>query len=92
VVAPLAGVVAGPLGRTAGMLLERELRRWRERHPGAMVTLIRPNRAMARIVGIRPLALFDDERAHAIYPLAYEQGRRRGEVLLRPARIPGPAA
>jgi len=92
VVAPLAGVVAGPLGRTAGMLLERELRRWRERHPAAMVTLIRPNRAMARIVGIRPLALFDDERAHAVYPLAYEQGRRRGEVLLRPARISGPAA
>jgi NTE family protein len=92
VVAPLAGVVAGPLGRTAGMLLERELRRWRERHPGALVTLIRPNRAMARIVGIRPLALFDDERARAVYPLAFEQGLRRGEVLRRPTRIPGPAA
>ena len=33
VVAPLAGAVMGPLGRTAGFLLDRELRRWRARHP-----------------------------------------------------------
>ncbi len=79
VVAPLAGRVMGPMGRVAGALLERELGRWRRRHPDTNVELIRPNRAIARITGIRPLALFDAERARAVYPLAYEQGARWGE-------------
>ena len=48
VVAPLAGPVLGPMGRTAGMLLERELARWRARHPGSDVHLIRPDRRSAR--------------------------------------------
>lgn len=83
VVAPLAGAVMGPLGRTAGFLLDRELRRWKARHPESTITLIRPNRVMARVTGIRPLALFDDARAREVYPMAYEQGLRYGELLSR---------
>ena len=82
VVAPLAGLVLGPLGQTAGLLLQRELRRWRERHPESTVTLVRPDRAMARVAGLHPLALFDDDRAHEVYPLALEQGLRVGRALV----------
>lgn len=82
VVAPLAGRVMGPMGRVAGALLERELDRWRHRHPEASIHMIRPNREMAKAVGVRPLALFDAERARAIYPLAYEQGARWGDQIL----------
>jgi NTE family protein len=96
VVAPLAGRVMGPMGRVAGTLLERELDSWRRRHPDADIHMIRPNRAMARIVGVRPLALFDAERARAVHPLAYEQGLRCGELIqggLSPASWRnGPAA
>lgn len=81
VVAPLAGPVMGPMGRTAGMLLDRELRSWRERHPGKRITVIRPNRDTARLAGRNPLALFDADRARAVFPLALEQGRRWGERL-----------
>lgn len=91
VVAPIAGTVMGPMGRTAGFLLERELSRWRARHPDSAVTLIRPTRAMAEIAGVRPLALFDGARARAVYPLALEQGRQRGKQLL-PQLEAGPAA
>jgi NTE family protein len=86
VVAPLAGRVMGPMGRVAGALLERELDRWRHRHPETSLHMIRPNRAMAKIVGVRPLALFDSDRARAIYPLAYEQGARWGEQILATGR------
>ena len=79
VVAPLAGAVIGALGRTAGFLLERELQRWRNRHPDSEVYLVRPNREIAKLAGRYPLNLFDDDRAHAVYPLAYEQGLRWGE-------------
>lgn len=79
VVAPLAGRVMGPMGRVAGALLDRELGRWRACHPEADIHMIRPNREMAKIVGVRPLALFDSERARAVYPLAYDQGVRWGE-------------
>lgn len=81
VVAPLAGAVMGPMGRTAGFLLERELRRWRRRHPECRVTMIRPDRAMAKVAGRHPLALFDEGRARDVFPLAYEQGLRFGEQL-----------
>lgn len=79
VVAPLAGRVMGPMGRIAGALLDRELDRWQQRHPEADIHMVRPNREMAKIVGVRPLALFDADRARTIYPLAYEQGIRLGE-------------
>jgi NTE family protein len=81
VVAPLAGRVMGPMGRVAGALLDRELDHWQQRHPQASIHMIRPNREMAQIVGIRPLALFDADRARAIHPLAYEQGVRWGEQI-----------
>ena len=92
VVAPLAGAVMGPLGRTAGFLLDRELRRWRSRHPDSTITLIRPNRVMARVAGIRPLALFDDARAREVYPMAFEQGLRYGARMAGPPVEEGPAA
>ena len=76
VVAPLAGAVVPPMGRTAGLLLERELQRWRNRHPDCEVHLIRPNKEIARLAGHNPLGLFDDHRARGVYPLAYEQGVR----------------
>lgn len=82
VVAPLAGTMMGAMGRVAGALLERELAGWRERHPHASVHLVRPNREMSAIVGVRPLALFDPERARAVHPLALEQGLRWGERIL----------
>ena len=81
VVAPLAGWVMGGLGRTAGLLLERELRRWRSLHPEGTVTLIHPDGKMARIAGLRPLGLFDSSRAHDVHPLAVAQGRAVGEEL-----------
>ena len=82
IVAPLSGVVLGPLGRTTGFLLERELRRWRVRHPESETTLIRPSRDMARIAGFLPTGMFDKARAKDLYPLAFEQGLRRGHLLL----------
>jgi predicted acylesterase/phospholipase RssA len=85
VVAPLAGAVSGAIGRTAGFLLERELRRWRTRHPDREVFMIRPNRAIARLAGLNPLSLFDGARAKEVYPLAYEQGLRWGERIEREA-------
>jgi predicted acylesterase/phospholipase RssA len=79
VIAPLAGRVLGPMGRTAGMLLERELRTWRQRHPEHQITLIRPNSEIARLAGRNPMNLFDAERARRVYPLAYDQGARWAE-------------
>lgn len=81
VVAPLAGPHMGPIGRSAGFLLERELRTWRRRHPDRLITLVRPNRAIAKHAGRNPMTLFDSERARAVYPLAVEQGRRWAERL-----------
>jgi len=81
VVAPLAGTVMGPMGRTAGFMLERELNRCRRRHPGSEVHLIRPDREMAHLAGRNPLSLFDPHRAREVYPLAYEQGLEWGARL-----------
>lgn len=93
VVAPLAGSVLGPMGRTAGFLLERELHRWRTRHPDSSVHLVRPNREIAHLAGRNPLGLFDDARARDVYPLAYEQGLRWGERIgAEPEPARGPAA
>jgi NTE family protein len=82
VVAPLAGPVMGPMGRTAGVMLARELQRWRDRHRDRQISMIRPNRAIGRLAGRNPLALFDKGRAERVYPLAVEQGRRWGEQLV----------
>jgi hypothetical protein len=86
VVAPLAGSVMGPMGRTAEFLLNRELRTWRDRHPGKTITLIRPDREIARMAGRNPLGLFDAERARPVYPLAVDLGLQWGDRLqARPA-------
>lgn len=82
VVAPLAGAVLGPMGLSAGFLLERELRTWRSRHPYCRITLIRPNRPIAMMAGYNPLGLFDKQRATDVYPLARQQGLRWGRRLL----------
>ncbi|MEZ5179521.1 MAG: patatin-like phospholipase family protein [Acidimicrobiales bacterium] len=82
VVAPLAGPVMGPMGRTAGLLLGRELQTWRKRHPGKRITMIRPDHAIGRMAGRNPLGLFDADRAREVSPVALEQGRRWGERLL----------
>ena len=101
VVAPLAGPMMGPMGRVAGTLLARELGRWRRRHRDSRIHMIRPNHEIASLTGVRPLALFDPERARAVYPLAYEQGVLWGEriqteedtvVPLRPEPDQDPAA
>ena len=81
VVAPLAGPHMGPIGRGAGFLLERELRTWRRRHPDRRITLIRPNRDIARHAGRNPMSLFDGDRARLVYPLGYEQGLRWAQRL-----------
>lgn len=82
VVAPLSGRVIGPMGRTAGFLLGRELRGARRRNPDATITSIHPDAAIAYLAGRNPLGLFDAERARTVYPLALEQGRRWGDRLL----------
>jgi NTE family protein len=81
VVAPLAGPHMGLMGRGAGILLERELRTWRRRHPTRSITMIRPNRESAAFAGSGPLSLFDGGRARAVYSPAYEQGRVWAERL-----------
>lgn len=83
VVAPIAGRVMGPMGRVAGALLERELDQWRRHNPAARIWMVRPNREMSRIIGVRPLALFDADRARAVHPLARAQGVRLGEQVQR---------
>jgi NTE family protein len=98
VVAPLAGTVLGPMGRTAGFLLSRELQRWRRRHPDADIELIHPDDEMARVAGTNPLGIFDPVRAREVYPLAFEQGVQSGRRLVsrrgrgRPRGRSGPAA
>jgi NTE family protein len=82
VIAPLAGPVMGPMGRTAGLLLGRELQAWRDRHPGKTITMIRPSRAIGRMAGRNPLGLFDADRARSVYPLAVAQGIEWAERLL----------
>jgi len=95
VVAPLAGKVLGPVGLIAGSLLERELAKWRRDHPETEISMIRPDLEMTRIIGVRPLALFDRERAEVVYPLARAQGERWGEAILAgsgDSSIPGRSA
>jgi NTE family protein len=82
VIAPLAGPVMGPMGRTAGILLGRELQTWRSRHPGKVITMIRPNHQIGRMAGRNPLGLFDADRARAVYPYAHSQGLEWGKRLI----------
>ncbi len=73
VLAPVAGPMFGPAGRLAERVLKREMREWRDDHPGGQLWLIRPNREIAALAR-RPDQLFDGERAMRAYDLAYVQG------------------
>ncbi len=74
VVAPIAGPVLGPGGRTMQVLLADEMRSW-ERRTGGRAHLVRPDAAIAALVS-SPLHLFDKARALDVYPMAYAQGAR----------------
>lgn len=74
VVAPIAGPVLGPGGRTLELVLAEETRRW-ERTTGGRAHVIRPDAAIASLIS-SPWHLFDKARALDVYPMAYDQGRR----------------
>ena len=65
VVAPDAGPVLGPGGRLLELRLNEEIRRW-ERRTGGRAHVIRPNAAIAGLVG-SPLHLFDKARFNAVH-------------------------
>ena len=73
VVAPIAGPMFGPAGRTMELMLREEIRRW-EQATGGNAHLLRPGTDIAMLAR-HPLQLFDKSRAQAVYPLAYEQAR-----------------
>lgn len=80
VIAPIGGRLA--LGGTAfDLVMQRHLDAWRARHPDGDLVVIRPNAAIARRVGLNPMALFDADFAKQIFPLAYEQGLRWADRL-----------
>lgn len=74
VVAPIAGPMFGPAGRTMELMLRNELRRWQQA-TGGKTHLVRPNARIAALTR-HPLHLFDMARARDAYPLAYAQARR----------------
>ncbi|HWC34559.1 MAG TPA: patatin-like phospholipase family protein [Mycobacteriales bacterium] len=71
VIAPIAGPMFGPAGRTMELMLRRELSRW-ERRSGGTVHFVRPNTQIARLART-PRQLFDVQRAAAAYELALAQ-------------------
>lgn len=71
VIAPIAGPMFGPAGRTMELMLRREISRW-ERRTHGKVHFIRPNTQIARLART-PLQLFDVQRAAAAYELALTQ-------------------
>jgi NTE family protein len=77
VVAPMAGPMFGPAGRSMELLLRREVRRWVAR-TGGTAHLIRPNRTIAALAR-NPFDLFDQQLARDIQPMAAGQT----EALLR---------
>jgi predicted acylesterase/phospholipase RssA len=73
VVAPIAGPMFGPAGRTMELMLREEIRRW-EQATGGTAHLLRPNTEISMLAR-HPLQLFDKGRAQAVYPLAFAQAR-----------------
>ena len=73
VVAPIAGPMFGPAGRTMELMLREEIRRW-ERATGGTAHLLRPTAEICMLAR-HPLQLFDKSRAQAVYPLAYAQAQ-----------------
>lgn len=78
---PVAGRLYGPVGRSLEVTSRRVVRGWRQRHGGVTVVL-RPSREVCTAVGSDPRALFDTDRAQAVYPLCLEAARRRIELRL----------
>ena len=73
VVAPIAGPMFGPAGRTMELMLREEIRRW-EQATGGTAHLLRPNTEISMLAR-HPLQLFDKGRAQAVYPLAFAQAQ-----------------
>ena len=73
VIAPIAGPMFGPAGRTMELMLREEIRRW-EQATGGTAHLLRPNAEIC-LLARHPLQLFDKARAQAVYPLAYAQAQ-----------------
>ena len=86
VVAPLAGPVMGPIGRTAGILLERELRAWRRRHPQKSIVMIRPDHRIGRLAGRNPLGALRRRSRPAGVPARGGAGASLGRAVAVEAR------
>jgi NTE family protein len=69
---PIAGPLFGPVGRVMETTTRNALARWR-RSTGGHTLVLRPGRRLADLVGLRPHALFDQDLARAVYPIAYDQ-------------------
>jgi NTE family protein len=90
VIAPIAGPMFGPGGRTMELMLRRELGAW-QRRTGGRAHVVRPNREIASLAR-QPLHLFDNKRAKRAYALAYGQTNelllsRPGFAELLPERV-----
>ncbi|WP_322768906.1 patatin-like phospholipase family protein [Frankia sp. Cr1] len=88
VIAPVAGPVLGAGGRIIEQLLTREMRRW-TKATGGTVHLIRPDSAISRLVR-HPLDLFDQRRAHDVYPMAFAQAAQLLQTRPALARLTRP--
>lgn len=93
VVAPIAGPMFGPGGRTMELMLRHEIAKW-QRRTGGKAHLVRPNKEIAALAR-NPLHLFDNNRAKRAYTLAYGQtnelplGRSGLADLLPTPAVPG---
>jgi NTE family protein len=91
VVAPIAGPMFGPGGRTMELMLRREIGNW-QRRTGGKAHLVRPNKEIASLAR-QPMHLFDNNRAKRAYSLAYGQANdllllgRSGLADLLPAKV-----
>jgi Patatin-like phospholipase len=86
---PLAGPLFGPVGRLMEATSRAALARWR-RSTGGRTLVLRPGRRLSDLVGLRPHALFDQEIARAVYPIAYAQIAKR--IIARRHTLPLPLA
>jgi hypothetical protein len=86
---PIAGPLFGPVGRVMETSARAALARWR-RATGGRTLMLRPGRRLAGLVGLRPHALFDQELARAVYPVAYTQVAER--IIARRHTLPLPLA
>ncbi len=88
-VAPVAGPMFGAGGRIIERLLTWETQRWMKA-TGGTVQLIRPDSRISRLVR-HPLDLFDQRRAHAAYPMAFDQAAQLLQTRPELARLARPA-